>query len=115
MEKHEPTEAERRAVEAANRIFAGLLSEVFPSGPARTSRNKFLYWETPDQRLYGYTPWKDSNGDYFTLVYKPVGKGSQSGKARRWKLIERVCARTRKTAKARAYKRYQRRMEVYHG
>lgn len=109
MAEYEMNEAERKALSAANRIFGHM------SPARRRRRNQYLFWETPDQRRYAYTPWSDRNGNYFTMVYKPVGKGSQSGKAKKWKLMETVRARTRKLAMKRAFKRYNRRMEIYHG
>lgn len=116
MEDREMTPAERRATDAANRIFADILGDFFPAPPRRgRQRRKYHYYQTPDQWRFCYTPWKDVNGDYFTFIYKPYGKGSQSGKAIRWRMKDKVRARTRKTAKARAYKRYQRRLKIYHG
>lgn len=99
------TEAEQRATDAANRILRKMLGA---GGTSRRHRHAYLYYEAPDQRLFCYTPWKDKNGDYFTWVMKPYGRGARSGKATRWKRVGKVVsARTRKTAKARAWKRYQ--------
>lgn len=103
------TEAERKAVTEINKRLnewmREVLGDVYESG---RRRNDSTYWESPDQRMFCYSPWKDENGDYFTWVMKPVGRGAQSGKARRWKRVGKVVrSRTRKTARKRAQTRYQ--------
>jgi hypothetical protein len=104
MPEREMSETERRATDAANRIMRRLLMAL----PMGGRRNNYLYYETPDQRMFCYTPWKDSDGNYFTWVLKPFGRGSRSGKATKWKRVGKVViSRTRKTARKRARRRYE--------
>lgn len=105
------TEAERKALSEINRTLGRLLG--FDQGPDSPEHGRgrrkyqYRYFESPDHRMFCWTPWKDQKGNYFTWVMKPVGKGSKSGKPRMWKQVgKRVRSRTRKTAKARAHKRY---------
>ena len=109
MAEYEMNEAERKALSEANRLFRRIFDRAFPSGAAATRRRRhsYHYWETPDQRMFCYTPWKDRNGNYWTWVMKPYGKGSLSGKATKWKRVgRRVRSRTRKLAMKRAHTRY---------
>lgn len=113
MGEHKMSKAEREAVSKINRLLnqhmRGLLGFEDEHG-SRSSKNRhdYLYWEAPDQRMFCYTPWKDSNGDYWTWIMKPFGRGARSGKATKWKRVGKmVRARTRKTARKRAQTRYQ--------
>lgn len=106
-------EANRMATKALNRWMAQFFYDVSPEqempGDTKMNRNRrsYHYWESPDQRMFCYTPWKDRNGDYWTWVMKPYGKGSKSGKSRQWKQVgKRVRSRKRKTARKRAQTRY---------
>lgn len=104
------TEAERKALSEINRALNRLLlGDQGPEGPEHGSgRQKYAYryFESPDHRMFCWTPWKDQNGDYWTWVMKPVGRGAKT-KPRLWKRVgKRVRARKRKTAKKRAHTRY---------
>jgi hypothetical protein len=111
------SDAERKAMNEANRLFSNVFAKVLaqslqfdqgPEGPEHGEhrRNRFRYFESPDHRMFCWTPWKDSNGDYWTWVFKPVGRGAKT-KPRQWKRVgKRVRSRTRKTAKKRAHTRY---------
>ena len=103
MGEREMSEAEQTAMDAANRILKKLA--------LRTSRRRegsVRYFETRDQRRFCWTPWKDSNGDYFTWVLKPYGRGAKSGDAKQWKRVGKVVrSRKRKTARKRARTRYE--------
>jgi hypothetical protein len=108
-------EAERKAAREASRILNQFLRKQLafdegPEGPEHgrgRRRHHYHYFESPDQRMFCWTPWKDQNGNYWTWVMKPVGRGSRSGKAKFWKRVgKRVRSRTRKTAKKRAHTRY---------
>jgi hypothetical protein len=108
------TEPEREALRKMNRMLnrwmTGQLDGLeYEHGEGRTrNRQSYHYWESPDQRMFSYTPWKDSNGDYWTWVWKPYGRGSKSGKATKWKEVgKRVRSRKRKTARKRAQTRYE--------
>lgn len=114
MSEHEMSDAERKALSETNRalnrwmnekLSRDLDDEMYAHG---RKRHDYIYWEAPDQRMFCYTPWKDENGDYWTWVMKPFGKGARSGKATRWKQVgKKVRSRKRKTARKRAYTRYQ--------
>jgi hypothetical protein len=101
--------AERKALEAANRVLNNWMqSQLADDSEHGGNRHEFLYWESPDQRLFCYTPWKDENGDYWTWVMKPYGRGARSGNATKWKRVgKKVRSRKRKTARKRALTRYQ--------
>lgn len=109
---HKMTPAERKALSEINRrlneYFGGRLGDPdYEHGQGRRNKTDYIYWESPDQRMFCYTPWKDANGDYWTWVWKPYGRGSHSGKATKWKRVgKRVRSRKRKTAKKRAHTRY---------
>jgi len=128
MTERQRDAAEQAAMDAANRIFSDALAEFFPMPPDRghtvqtpsgsrlrlkPGQREYRYYRSFDEWMFCYTPWKDENGDYWTWTYKPVGKGSQSGKARKWVAINPARARKRKTASKRAYQRYTTRMKKY--
>lgn len=71
----------------------------------------FLYFLDWNGTQHCYTPHKDKEGWYYSFVYAPVGPGSRTGKAKRWKLKKLRCHRTRKAAKARALSGYNRIMK----
>lgn len=106
MPEHEMNEAERMALSKANQALNKWMQAFL--GQDNRGRNDYIYWETPDQRMFCYTPWKDRNGDYFTWVMKPHGRGARSGNAQKWKRVGKVVrSRTRKTARKRALTRYK--------
>lgn len=106
MEKRERSEAEQTATDAANKIFGNMLNLTRRKDHRR--RSAYIFWEAPDQRMFCYMPWKDGNGDYWTWVMKPYGKGALSGNAKNWKKVGKsVRSRTRKTARKRAQTRYK--------
>lgn len=116
MPEHKMNDVERKAVDdfdrVMNKLLWGLLADDTEHGSVHRgghrNRRDYLYWETPDQRMFCYSPWKDANGDYFTWVMKPVGRGAKSGDAEHWKRVGKVVrSRTRKTAKKRARARYK--------
>lgn len=119
MTEHEMTEAERKARDAANRVFTdffnNLVADYFPAPPREGRRkNKYIYWQTPDQWMFCYTPWKDRDGWYYAFTYKPVGKGSRNGNAREWRMVKgsKVRLRKRKLAMKRALNRYYKRKKM---
>lgn len=102
MAEHEMNEAEQTATEAANRILGRLIRRR-----SRQRQSSVHYFEARDQRRFCWTPWKDSNGNYFTWVLKPYGRGAKSGNAKQWKTVGKIVrSRTRKTARKRAETRY---------
>lgn len=116
MGKHEMGPAERKDLDAINRVFAkffnGIRVSDSPDGPQSERRNKYLYWETADQWMFCYTPWKDDDGWYYAFTYKPFGKGSRSGDPSQWRLIDKVRFRKRRSAEARTVKRYIKRTKM---
>lgn len=74
-----------------------LLDRLF--GPLPRYR---MFRECADGYLVGWTT-EPIEGHYASMVWRPTGKGSRSGKAERWSMVgEPVIHRTRKAAKARA-------------
>ncbi len=75
-------------------------------------RNQYLYYEVNKGSKKGtwhcYTPWKDTKGRYWTFTYKPVGKGSRTGKATKFRLVDLVSFKKRKLAHKRALDRFYR-------
>jgi hypothetical protein len=70
-----------------------------------------IFGREPRYRYFSYGQWrfcwtteKMGDGKYAAFIYKPIGKGSQSGKATRWKLVKELHFTKRSTAKARAIK-----------
>ena len=70
-----------------------------------SGQHSYLFYTGPDGEQYCYTPHPDTEGRYWAWTYKPVGKGARTGKARRFKMIERVQFSHRNKAKARALAR----------
>lgn len=79
-----------------------------------TREPRWRFFQTPDGYRFFWTTEKYEDdahwmaGKYVSGVYKPVGKGSRSGKASRLELIESKCVghKTRRAAKARALRLY---------
>ncbi len=72
------------------------LAALFSRQPA------YRYWTDPRGYRYCWTTERMSDGKYAAFTYRPVGKGSRSGKATRFKLAREVHFRTRRAAKQRA-------------
>ena len=87
---------ERQAMEEVRRQ----LQAMMPSISLRyfeVGQRQFC-WNT--ERIGGPHPWR-------AMEYAPCGPGARSGKATQWKLVREVNCATRKAAKARAWKWYQ--------
>jgi len=80
-----------------------ILRDLFPRDP------RYRYWQTPDGTMFIYTTERMGDGKYASAVLRPTGKGSRSGKSHvtAWRTTREVHAKTRKAAKARAYRLYQ--------
>lgn len=93
---------ERMAAHMDDEMFAAAFS---PEGLARTSQ-----WIAEDEWIIEYTTQRIRHGRldglFAVLVFKPTGKGSQSGKARRWERVRMDATDTRREAKQRALKFY---------
>lgn len=66
----------------------------------------FNYFLSRKGDLFCYTPHPDVDGNFWCFTYKPIGKGSRSGKAIQWKAIDLVRCAKRKTAKDKALARW---------
>lgn len=82
-------------------IWASLLSEQ--EGSARQT-----HWTCEDGWIVGYSTERvsggppDIRGKFVAMAYRPIGKGSRSGDATRWKRVYLRGFAKRKTARARA-------------
>lgn len=93
---------------------------VSPRGTASHTQ-----WTCEDQWIVGYTTERISqsrggvnDGKFAAMAWRPVGKGSQSGKAREWKMVYFRTFAKRKSARARAetlYYRHSPRRAKRHG
>ncbi len=77
-----------------------LAAQIFGREP------KWRYWEDERGWMYGWTTEKMGDGKYAAILFKPVGKGSRSGrrKVERWQKVREVHFVKRSGAKARAAK-----------
>jgi hypothetical protein len=82
-------EAVRQAVEPALRV-------LFDRQP------RYRYWTDPSGWRFCWTTERMGDGKFAAFIYKPVGPGSRSGKARTFKLAREVHLKTRRAAKQRA-------------
>lgn len=74
------------------------LAVLFPRQPG------YRFWTDPHGVRFCWTTERLGDGKFAAFVYRPVGPGSRSGKARSYKLAREVRLKTRKAAKARAAK-----------
>jgi hypothetical protein len=74
---------------------------------------RYRYWETPDGWQFHYTTEQLADGKYASAQYIPTGKGARGGKGKVTQLeIRRALHHaTRRGAKARAYKLYQKHLK----
>jgi hypothetical protein len=82
---------------------------------------RWAYWQKGSGPMFVYnterihSPYSGAaEGKFESLVAVPVGKGSRSGKAERWQVLDdsRSLHDLRKDAKARAYRLYQHWLET---
>lgn len=94
--------AARMSSHLDDETYAALFS---PDGLARTAD-----WMCEDQWLVAYTTTRIRHGKldglFAVILYKPVGPGSQSGKAQRWERVKVERCKTRKEARQRAETHY---------
>ena len=64
---------------------------------------RYRYWQR-NQRRFCWTTERMGDGTFAAFEYRPVGKGSRTGGATRFKLAREVHFKTRKAAKARTEK-----------
>lgn len=89
------------ATQRLNEMFARIMAEQFPelSRPAPEPRYRYF---SHRQWMFCWTTERMDDGKFAAFIYKPVGKGAQSGHAREWELVKELRFAQRKTAKARA-------------
>lgn len=70
---------------------------------------RYRYFQRGNGPMFFWTVERAGDGRYHSGVYRPVGPGSRSGKATRWKMDDDEYARhaLRKDAKARALRLYR--------
>jgi len=74
------------------------MSRYMPRDP------RYRYWTGDDGWRYCWTTEKLGDDKYAAFLYKPVGKGARTGKARSYVLVKEVHFVKRSSAKARAAK-----------
>lgn len=74
---------------------------------------RYRYWETPDGWQFHYSTERMGDGKFASAQYQPTGKGARSGKAAitRLEVRRELHHATRRGAKARAYKLYQKHLK----
>jgi hypothetical protein len=90
-------------LDKVNQEFNNMMRDLFPEMFARSPR--YSYWTGPRGEMYCCTT-EPLNGKFVCWTYQPFGEGSRTGKAKQWKMVDRVEFARRKVAKARAYSRY---------
>lgn len=100
-----------------NGLISQMVSDIYalrdPDGhrieiPTKDGQNVYRYFIAKKSGvMFCWTVHPDTNGNYWTFEYRPVGKGSGSGKAVRYRAVNLTRARRRKLAKARAIDRYR--------
>lgn len=81
-----------------NQDAAQMFADLFPVAPS--SR----YWSHNGYE-YHYTT-ERVDGKFWAMIYRPIGDGARTGKAKRWKLQKKVSRVKRKDAKALALRWY---------
>jgi hypothetical protein len=65
----------------------------------------YRYFEGASGALYCWTVFPCDRGRYYAFTYRPIGRGSRSGKATHWRMVDLVAFARRNRAKARAAER----------
>jgi len=73
----------------------------------KDGQHVYRYFQGRGEEMYAWSPHADTEGNYWSWVYTPVGKGSRSGKTKRWTIKQLVGFRHPRKARARAYARYR--------
>lgn len=68
--------------------------------------NTYRYFEGKSGVMFCWTVRPCDRGQYYAFTYQPVGKGSRSGNAKRWRMVDLVSFSHRNKAKARASARH---------
>lgn len=100
---------------AVMQLLNELVSDIYAMRRADGSRiritvskggNTYRYFEGLRGVMFCWTVRPCDRGLYYAFTYQPVGKGSRSGNAKRWRLVDLVSFRHRNKAKARASERH---------
>ena len=102
-------------------LLNDLVSDIYAMRRADGSRiritvskgaNTYRYFEGTRGAMYCWTVRPCDRGLYYAFTYQPVGKGSRTGSARRWRLVDLVSFAHRNKAKARAEARHDRELRL---
>lgn len=66
----------------------------------------YRYWTDPRGWMYCWTTERMGDGKFAAFIYRPIGKGSRSGKTGTYKLVKEVHFAKRSTAKRHAEQWY---------
>ena len=100
---------------AVTKLLNDLMADAYAMRRADGSRihitvsrggNVYRYFEGRNGVMFCWTVRPCDRGLYYAFTYQPVGKGSRSGKAKRWRLVDLVSFRHRNKAKERASARH---------
>ena len=85
------------------RAFARIMEQALGREP------RWRYFARGNGPMFYWTTERDGTGKYQSGVYRPIGKGSRSGKASRWEIDDDAISRhaLRKDAKARALRLFR--------
>jgi hypothetical protein len=91
-----------------NALLAELTEDLFSMRNPKTGRRieieggrRYRYYRAGGW-MHCYTTHPDTEGNYWTWSYKPIGPGART-KPKRWKAVRLVSARRRKVAEHRAW------------
>jgi hypothetical protein len=96
---------------ALTELLNDLVSDIYAMRRADGSRiritvskgaNTYRYFEGRNGVMFCWTVRPCDRGQYYAFNYIPVGKGSRTGNARRWRMVDLVSFSHRNKAKARA-------------
>lgn len=100
---------------SVTKLLNELVSDIYAMRRADGSRiritvskgaSTYRYFEGPNKWMFCWTVRPCDRGQYYAFNYQPVGKGSHTGNAKRWRMVDLVSFRHRNKAKARASARH---------
>jgi hypothetical protein len=100
---------------AVTKLLNDLMADAYAMRRADGSRIRiavgknettYRYYEGLRGVMFCWTTHPCDRGQYYAFNYVPVGKGSRTGNAKRWRLVDLVSFRHRNKAKARADARH---------
>lgn len=88
-----------------------LVDAVLRMEAQRVGSARQALWSCRDGYVVGYTTERIKggpfDGKFAVLVYKPIGRGARTGKAREWERVVYSKCATRKRARQRAVQQYE--------